>query len=736
MDIRLAICVVIVAIFRQQVFFSDLLPMKLSFLLLYFIPLLLFAKDTKRASKDDLAPLVVTARGGFPEPIKSSAWTINRVEYDELTKARSMSEALTGITSVMVQKTALGQSSPYIRGFTGYHNVLLVDGIRLNHSAMRSGPNQYWSTVLINGKESIEVLRGTNGAIYGADAIGGVVNILSKEPIFKESKSQFNGRFTGRIASAEESWSASLLAETKTPGWFAEISHSEQSYGDLSGGKTVGVQKNTGYDTRGTTARLARKLSDNAHFIFGLQKAFMDDVPRTHKTIDGISWEGLSAGKEIWRKLDQERELYYGKLIWEDIGGIADAGQITLSLHSHEQARNRMKGNLGVATGGDFQKFDLDDYGLSARFESDTIWNSRLSYGAKWHREKLISGGYKFNANSIRTSDLTQGPLAANAEYSRIAFYLQDTFELDTGFTFQPGIRFSSIQANLKEYYGENDDSTTLLNPEKKSYEELIGSLRVSKQINDELFVFSGLSEGFRPPSLYDLTSTDETSAVERPDTKLEPEKFLQAEFGIRGESGSWDWQTSYYYSWIKDMVVRSPVESGKSDVLKSNGDGFIQGIELELGYQWTPSWKSEFSFSWMDGEVEQMLGNNATGTMAIDGHNYSPVNRATTRLMPVQAKFSTQFAPASSNWSSTLSFLAASKANDLSLKDETDLTRIPSHGTPSYLLTNIYGNYDISDSSSISLALENIGDIDYRVHGSGLNGPGRNFILSCSILF
>ena len=130
------------------------------------------------------------------------------------------------------------------------------------------------------------------------------------------------------------------------------------------------------------------------------------------------------------------------------------------------------------------------------------------------------------------------------------------------------------------------------------------------------------------------------------------------------------------------------------------------------------------------------MLDNNATGTMAIDGHNYSPVNRATTRLMPVQAKFSTQFAPASSNWSSTLSFLAASKANDLSLKDETDLTRIPSHGTPSYLLTNIYGNYDISDSSSISLALENIGDIDYRVHGSGLNGPGRNFILSCSILF
>ena len=690
--------------------------------------------SVRKGMIDELTPMVVTAKGGFPEPLNSTTWSITTLETDAIKgHARSLPEALSGIPSIMVQKTALGQSSPYIRGFTGYHNVLLVDGVRLNHSAMRSGPNQYWSTVLVNGVESIEVLRGTNGSIYGADAIGGVVNILSKEPVFKESKNQFNGRFTGRIASAEESWGASLLAETQTPDWFAEISHSEQSFGDLSGGKTVGVQKNTGYNTRGTTARLARKLSDNAHFIFGIQKAFMDDVPRTHKTIDGISWEGLSAGKEIWRRLDQERELYYGKLSWENIGGIADAGQISLSLHSHEQARNRMKGNLGAATGGDFQKFDLDDYGLSARFEADTIWNSRLSYGAKWHHEELISGGYKFNANSTRTSDLTQGPLAANAEYNRIAFYLQDTYELDTGFTFQPGIRFSSIQADLKEYYGENDDSTTLLNPEKKSYEELIGSLRVSKQINDDFFAFGGISQGFRPPSLYDLTSTDETSAIERPNTKLEPEKFHQAEVGLRSFAGPLRFTTSFYHTWIQDMIVRSPVESGQSNTLKSNGDGYLQGIELEVAYDWTPSWNSTLSFSWMDGEVEQLLDNNSSGTVAIEGRNYTPVDRTTTRLMPVQTQLITSYRPDGSPWMGELSILAVGEADKLSLKDETDKSRIPVNGTPGYVLVGLMCAYEWNESSSISLAIENIEDIDYRVHGSGLNGPGRNFVLTYS---
>jgi len=40
---------------------------------------------------------------------------------------------------------------------------------------------------------------------------------------------------------------------------------------------------------------------------------------------------------------------------------------------------------------------------------------------------------------------------------------------------------------------------------------------------------------------------------------------------------------------------------------------------------------------------------------------------------------------------------------------------------------------YEWNESSSISLAIENIEDIDYRVHGSGLNGPGRNFVLTYS---
>ena len=699
------------------------------FIIFLLCPFFLWALEPL-SSPDALSPLVVTGQGGFAEPLDESAWAITQLgTHDIQTLSRTMAESLTGIPSVMVQKTALGQSSPYIRGLTGYHNVLLVDGIRLNHSAMRSGPNQYWSTVELFGSDQIEVLRGTHGTIYGSDAAGGVVNLLSKSPYFSDVTDHSIG-FLGRVSSAERSWSTGLSGEVTSPEWYAKVSHAERSFGDLEGGDEVGRQKNTGYDARGTQARVSRRLSDNAQLIFGFQHAFMDDVPRTHKTIDGLNWEGLSVGKEISRRLDQTRNLYYGRLDWADAGGWIDSAKITFSLHRHEQERNRRRSKSGHLID-DLQGFQLDDFGIGARLETEEFDFGKFSYGMDFHFEDLSSFGSDYNNSSDVRRTYAQGPLAADATYDRYSAYLQYSRELDAGWLIQPGIRFSSVRANLKKFYQKNSDSSTLFDPEIKTYDEIVGSIRATKQLKDNLFLFSGLSQGFRAPSLYDLTSTDETSAVEKPDTKLDPENFLQAEFGLRGQTSLLEWRASYYYTWIKDMIVRSPVESGKSDVLKSNGDGFLQGIEIELGYQWTPSWRSDLTFSWMDGEVEQLLDDNLSGTVTIEGRKYLPVDRATTRLMPIQTCFVTSYKPDSLPWQAEFSILAVAKADDLSLKDETDRTRIPTQGTPSYVLFGLNGGYEWTENSMLTLAVENITDEDYRVHGSGVNGPGRNFILS-----
>src|SRR5688572_13172576 len=154
------------------------------------LPLLLVggalsAQDPKPAQQD------YTIYGSSPEKgqlLKDAPYSANLVTEADAQKrmSRTFPEMIEEATGVSVQKTGPGQGSPFIRGFTGFRNVLLIDGIRLNNSVFREGPNQYWATVDSYMVESLEVVRGPSSVLYGSDAMGGTVLASTKPVVFKD----------------------------------------------------------------------------------------------------------------------------------------------------------------------------------------------------------------------------------------------------------------------------------------------------------------------------------------------------------------------------------------------------------------------------------------------------------------------------------------------------------------------------------------------------------------------
>ena len=153
----------------------------------------------------ELGEIVVTASRTAKSPHDEPS-TVNIVTRNDLDERmiRTVPDALKYTPGIMVQKTAYGHGSPYIRGFTSFRNLFLIDGIRLNNSAFRSGPNQYWNTVDPFTISQMEIVKGPSSVLFGSDAVGGTVNVRTLSP-FDLTSEPVGGRMYYRYSSAENS---------------------------------------------------------------------------------------------------------------------------------------------------------------------------------------------------------------------------------------------------------------------------------------------------------------------------------------------------------------------------------------------------------------------------------------------------------------------------------------------------------------------------------------------------
>ena len=620
----------------------------------------------------------------------------------------------------MVQKTGHGQGSPYIRGFTGLRTLLLIDGIRLNNSTFREGPNQYWNTVDPNSVYRLELVKGPSSVLYGSDAIGGTVNVISRSFGDLPSAENTQGRIVLRGASAENSVAGRAEAGYASGTFDIFGGVSLKDFGDLRAGSGTGNQPRTGYTERGADLKASMDLGRDRTLVAAIQHVDQDDAWRTHKTIFGKSWLGTTTGNELQRSFDQRRTLAYLQYRATDVASSANDLTLSISYHQQDEDQLRIRNDGRV----DVQGIDVGTIGLWGQLDLQSnmgLW----TVGAELYRDDVDSFREDYDADGTLRSVAIQGPVADEANYRTAAVFLQNLLPIGDKTELISGLRYTSSKLDA-------DAVKDPLSGERVSisgnWSDVIGSLRISHKMNslEKARLFGGISQGFRAPNLSDMTRFDSarSNEIETPVTRLEAEMFVTYELGVKIIGTKMNAQLSLFYTSIDDLIIRTPtgrIIDGEYEVTKQNsGHGFVRGIELQAHYALTDSWTIFGNLTWLDGEVDSF----ATSNQIV-------IREPLDRLMPGTMYLGGRWQPSAANYWLEGLLSMADNQDKLSSRDQGDTDRIPLGGTPGYANLTIRGGWQLSEHLKLSLSLENLFDTDYRIHGSGLNEPGRNVILS-----
>lgn len=725
-----------VAMSKVQLFHRLLAIILLFILCLVLEPLFVLSQDvekkpdTQDKKQEEKPPrgkeLIVTASPLNPKDIFDTPYSADIITGEDIQKyklSRTIPDAIKEVPGISVQKTSNGHGSPFIRGFTGFRNVLLIDGIRLNNSTFREGPNQYWNTVDEFLVDRLEIVKGPSSVLYGSDSIGGTVVAYTKEPNFAKEFS-YGAKTFGRYASAENSYTGRqefLLGDTNIA---SSIGFTYRDFNDIVAGQTSGELPNTGYDEYDADAKVAYLLGEGKKLILAFQRNRQDDVPRTHRTIYSKEFNGTTIGTDKRADYDQERELYYIQYKWEKAGLFFDRMEASLSWHRQAETFNR----LTSSNKKEWREFEVNTPGFWFRLGSPTEIGY-LTYGAEYYRDLVISDGFDKTSGGVVT-DFTRGEVPDNSKYDLLGAYIQDEFTPIKNLDVTMGMRYNYAKLDADEV-DPSGFGAPPLNSFDETYRAFVGSGKLVYHLNENWNLIGGVSQGFRAPTFDDATAVRlvMSGQTDYPSPDLKPEKSINYEIGVRAKYPKWEAQSFFFWTELEDLIRRIPAPDISPTAFRKDNfaEGFVKGLELQGRYYIQEDWSVFGDFAWTIGKADALVGGEK-------------VERPLAKINPAMAHIGLRFQPVKEKyWVEGLTTIARKQtrlAPEENGEIANDWQRIPPNGTPGYTIFTLRGGLELCKNATATISIENISDKDYRIHGSGQNEPGTNFILGLDMKF
>jgi hemoglobin/transferrin/lactoferrin receptor protein len=685
------------------------------------MPLLLFlllAAPAFAQTSIKLDDLVIVATQS-ERSLADTPATVHLLGPQELTmrlQPKAVADALAAVPGVLVQKTGHGMSSPFLRGLTAQRVVLVADGMRINNSILREGPNQYWNQLDGYFYDEMEVLMGPASFLYGSDAIGGVVSLNSGPGSRGSDDAGFQwqgGQLLLRASSAESAFSEHLDSRFAiNDDWTLRLGITRQDFGQLrSGDSTDNPLSN--YEQWGANARATYWISDDVRIVLGLDHFDQDDVDRVHKTSAYVPWHGTLAGSDTRRIFDIDRQNAFARLEVREHEGWYE--ELDLAV-SHQHLLERLRSDRLLSKGRiEHRETRVDSKGLTLRLRTPQSATGRWTTGANYYLDRVSSWGEN------KGIALPQGQVADDADYQLFWAYVQNELPISEGLELITGLAYtySDMEAGSVSFSNGVDSLSGY-------WDAVTAGLRLLFRVlpDERLNLFAGVAQGFRAPNLSDSTRDGEFGGGdEAPTADLDEEHFTTFEIGVKSRTPQGYWQASLYHTLMRDRIGRLK----KPDNTKANLDeGYIQGIELGAGWNLCRNWQLFGRLAWQEGREDFYFERDLAQPGAI-----SPVSR----MQPLNGQLGLRWENLAAAWWAEFVVDMAGKQDKLALAEQSD-NRFPPEGTPGYAVYHLRAGMRVAANTDLTVALENIGDKDYRIHGSGVNEAGRNLIATLRIGF
>ena len=689
-------------------------------------------KDTLGTYDFVLSPITIQLNQGiivsgsrFQSSKFLSPFSVTSINTAELkaTYPRTTPESLIS-NGVWVQKTNHGGGSPFVRGLTGYHTLLMIDGIRLNNATFRSGPNQYLNTLDPLTISNIEIIRSSGSVQYGSDAIGGTVHFFTKTPQFStNNKVLFEPHLIVKYVSQGVNKINKSFPKVLFPG-MERIVRSEatvagksiafyggfgfKKFNDMEASASLGTLKPTGYDEYDADAKILIK-KDKHKFTAAFQMVKQNNVPLYHKVVTGTY--------SIYNFDPQFRSLVYLK--HEFLVGDRWARKISTTLYRQHSVEERHKQISGETK----QNIDLDKVRSTGAtidlFSSPTkYWT--FNSGIDINYDKVNSSTRITNQENAEIENF-RGLYPDNSTAWNIALFSLHQININR-FVINSGIRFNNFHiTSLDTIFGN-----TRLMPSA-----LVGNIGLSYMISKQVRIVSMLNTGFRAPNINDVSSFGISDfRYEIPGSNLKPEKSISYEVGYRQKSSKISSSFSLFTTILTNLITNVPTSYlGQDSILID-----IDNMEYIHYYRKENTNKAHIWGFEAETEIQLLGWLNSYGRLYYTFGQDISKNEPLRRIPPVNGVIGLNIFPGESTHIRT-EYLFAGKQDRLSSGDISD-NRISDGGTPGWTIINISMGYTGLNWIDINIGVSNLFDTAYRIHGSGVDGYGRNIWLGIKLNF